>query len=154
MSDATNNCPFPVHRVVPYLHVADVEKSAEFYAALGFQADTWFRNPKGRAQWVSIKHESDNGRVAEIFFARASGPIDPTQQAALLYLYSINVHALRDHLLANGLHDGGKYCGQQGPNKGRRVVFEVQYPPYMDEGELRVHDPDGYCLLIGQLEPK
>ncbi|MCB9853950.1 MAG: hypothetical protein H6819_12690 [Phycisphaerales bacterium] len=154
MTEKKTDCPFPVHRVVPYLHVADVEATAEFYSALGFEADTWFRNPKGEAQWVSVRNESSDGRVAEIFFARASGPIDASQQAVLLYLYALDVHALRNHLLAKGLHDGGKYSGQSGPNDGRRVVFEVQYPFYMNEGEIRVHDPDGYCLLIGQLEPR
>jgi hypothetical protein len=30
------------------------------------------------------------------------------------------------------------------------TVSEVTYPPYMPKGEVRVDDPDGYCLLIGQ----
>jgi len=32
------------------------------------------------------------------------------------------------------------------------VVFEVTRPHYMPEGEVRVVDPDGYGLLIGQHE--
>ncbi|HPF40586.1 MAG TPA: hypothetical protein P5081_13435 [Phycisphaerae bacterium] len=153
MTDA-GSCPDPVHRVVPFLHVVDVEATIAFYAHLGFGLHNLLRNHDGDAVWAWVRHESQEGRVAEIFFARASGPIDATQQAVLLYLYSRDVHKLRDHLLANGLHDGGGYIGQAGPNEGRRVAFDVQYPPYMNEGELRVHDPDGYCLLIGQLEPE
>jgi hypothetical protein len=70
----------------------------------------------------------------------------------IFYLYSNDVAALREHLLAEGLADGGAYCGQQGPNSGRRVVFDVTFPDYMRHGEIRVADPDGYCLLVGQLE--
>ena len=32
-----------------------------------------------------------------------------------------------------------------------RVVFEVYHPNHMKDGELRVADPDGYCLLVGQI---
>lgn len=142
-------CPAPVHRVVAYLHVADVEQSVAFYAALGFEADGWYRNDRGLALWASVKHRAPDRAPAEIFLARADGPVIPEQQAVLLYLYSRDVKALRRHLLQCGLHDGGRYCGQAGPNNGRRVVFEVQFPHYMPEGELRVSDPDGYCLLIG-----
>ena len=54
------------------------------------------------------------------------------------------------HLLKAGIQDGGAYCGQPGPNNGRRVVFEPCYPQHMKNGELRIADPDGYCLLAGQ----
>jgi hypothetical protein len=40
---------------------------------------------------------------------------------------------LRDHLLASGVR-----------------VSTITYPDYMAKGEVRVEDPDGYCLLIGQ----
>lgn len=33
---------------------------------------------------------------------------------------------------------------------GAAVVFEVAFPDHMKTGELRVADPDGYCVLIGQ----
>jgi hypothetical protein len=29
-------------------------------------------------------------------------------------------------------------------------VSRITYPDYMPKGEIRVEDPDGYCLLIGQ----
>ncbi len=65
MSDAADSCPSPVHRVVPYLHVADVEQSVVFYSALGFREDGWYRKPSGEAIWASVKHEAGNGMVAE-----------------------------------------------------------------------------------------
>lgn len=153
MSPATPRCASPVCRVVPYLHVADVERSVRFYTALGFEADGWYRTPNGEACWASVKCPDPDGAGAEVFFAKADAPVVPEQQAVILYMYARNVQALRDHLLGCGLHDGGRYCGQPGPNDGRRVVFEVYCPDHMKAGELRVADPDGYCLLIGQLGP-
>lgn len=57
---------------------------------------------------------------------------------------------MRTHLLSKGLADGGPFCGSA--DNQRRLVFEITNPMYMPEGEIRVHDPDGLCLLIGQCE--
>ena len=151
MSRTVPSCPSPVYRVVPYLHVADVEQAVGFYAALGFDEDGWYRKSNGQAIWASVKYLGPGGAAAEVFFARADAPVIPEQQAVILYMYSRDVQSLRSHLLACGLHDGGEYCGQPGPNNGRRVVFEVYHPNHMKGGELRVADPDGYCLLVGQI---
>jgi hypothetical protein len=146
--------PFHVHRCVTYVHVADVEASLAFYAGLGFAAVNTLRDPQGRAFWA-LARSGDGGdgseRGAEIMFARASGPIDPAAQAVLFYMYSSDVRALRGHLLGRGLHDGGVFTGQAGPNDGRRVVFAVAARDYMPGGEMRVADPDGYCVLVGQV---
>jgi hypothetical protein len=136
-----------VSNLIPMLHVMDVEKSLAFYGLLGFAEQNSLRTPQGRMFWASAACDR-----AEVMFAQADGDPDPTQQAILLYLYSSDVAGLREHLLASGLFDGGTFCGAAGPNNGRRVVFEVTYPQYMPSGEIRVADPDGYCLLIGQLD--
>jgi hypothetical protein len=141
-----------VDRLVPFVHVADVEASLAFYALLGFEARHVMRDASGRAFWAMAQSGGrGDGEGAEIMFARADGPVDPAQQAVLFYMYSRNVSALRAGLLAGGLHDGGVYCGQAGPNAGRRVVFMVAHPHYMPAGEVRVADPDGYCILVGEL---
>jgi hypothetical protein len=125
-------------------HVLDVEDSIRFYELLGFRVHNRVR-PAGRTQWAWIT--SDRGHL---MLAAASGPIAPDQQAILFYLYTRNLAALRSQLLAQGLADGGAFCGA--PSDQRRVVFEIAHPVYMPEGEMRVVDPDGYCLLIGQCE--
>jgi len=38
--------------------------------------------------------------------------------------------------------------GRSSPCDQRRKSFG--YPDYMPKGEIRVEDPDGYCLLVGQ----
>ncbi len=132
-----------VNRLVPFVHVGDVEASLAFYGLLGYVPEHVMKDLGGRAFWAMAK--SGN---AEIMFARADGPIDPEQQAVLFYMYSTDVARLRLHLLAAGLHDGS----EKGPHEGRRVVCEVSHPHYMQAGELRIVDPDGYCILVGQLE--
>ena len=66
-------------------------------------------------------------------FALPSEPVIAGQPAVLFYLYSPNLVALPEHLLA---------CGVQGS--------AIRYSEYMPEGEIRVDHRDGYCLLIGQ----
>lgn len=68
--------------------------------------------------------------------AQADGPVDPAVQAILFYLYADDVAALREHLKRNSVE-----------------VSEVSRPFYMPEGEIRLTDPDGYVLLIGQPNP-
>lgn len=141
-----------VYRGAPMLHVADVDQSVEFYALLGLACDCRFSGPDGVTNWAAVS----NGTM-RIMFARASGPVVASQQAVLLYLYSLNVAGLRTELLSRGLSNAGappgednaeRFCGE--PQS--RCLFDINRPFYMPEGELRVHDPDGYCLLIGQLE--
>ncbi|TWT41961.1 hypothetical protein RAS1_30870 [Phycisphaerae bacterium RAS1] len=135
-----------VNRLVTFAHVVDVQTSVAFYALLGFSPESVLKDSHGCMFWARLRSDK-----AEIMFARASGPVDPTVQAVLFYMYSRDVAGLRRHLLENGLHDGGRYCGQEGPNGGRRVTFEITHPDYMPAGEFRVAEPDGYCILIGQL---
>ena len=136
-----------VNRLVTFAHVGDVEASLAFYALLGFAPERVLKDGHGHSFWALAR--SGN---AEIMFARASGPVDPEQQAVLFYMYSTDVAALRRHLLGNGVADGNASNAAKGPNNGQRVVFEVARPHYMPAGELRHADPDGYVILVGQLD--
>lgn len=145
-TDSTPLAPHHVNSLVPYAHVADVEQSLAFYALFGLGELGRHRDPSGRAVWA----QAGNGQ-ARIMLAQAGPDLKSEEQAVLFYMYCDDVEALRAYLLAHGVFDGGKYCGQPGPNGGRRVVFEVNRPFYMEHGELRVSDPDGYVILVGQL---
>lgn len=135
-----------VNRLVPFVHVADVEASLDFYALLGFVPQNIMRDARGCAFWALA--QSGKG---EIMLARADGPIDAGRQAVLLYMYSPDVATLRRHLLAGGLRDGAVYSGAASLGDGPRMVFEVAHPHYMPAGEVRIADPDGYVILVGQL---
>lgn len=136
-----------IHGLIPMAHVLDVRRSIAFYnGKLGFVVRNTLEHG-GRTAWAALE-----SGVANLMLAAADGPVPADQQAVLFYLYCDDVHALRRDLLAAGLADGGAYCGAAGPGDGCCVVFEPTYPGYMEKGEIRVHDPDGYCLLIGQDE--
>lgn len=135
-----------ISRLVPYAHVANIEQSLAFYALLGFAVRSTHAGPDGRTVWANTE-----SREARLMLARASGPIDADRQAVLFYMYCEDVAGLRARLLAAGVHDGGASTGRPGPDHERGVVLNVTHPFYMPAGELRVHDPDGYVLLIGQL---
>ncbi len=132
--------------VVPYLHVASVSNSMTFYQLLGMTVEKQM-GPDGEPFWASLSAGEQS-----LMLASASGPIDAGVQAVLLYLYAPDLESLRAHLLDGGLANLGSYCGQPYEPSPKGGVFEVRHPDYMPNGELRVHDPDGYVLLVGQLE--
>jgi len=114
--------------LIPMAFAADLQRSVDFYKLLGLEVRGSLRNASGELQWVDLVSEQ-----AQLMFARASDPVIPSQQAVLFYLYSPNLITLREHLLATGVK-----------------VSPINYPDYMPKGEIRVEDPDGYTLLIGQ----
>jgi catechol 2,3-dioxygenase-like lactoylglutathione lyase family enzyme len=114
--------------LIAMAHVADVQRSVDFYRLLGMEARGSLRNTSGTLQWVHVGREQ-----AELMFTRASEPVIASQQAVLFYLYSPDLNALREYLLQNGVQ-----------------VSAISYPAYMPKGEIRIEDPDGYVLLIGQ----
>ena len=121
--------PAPVSDLVPFVHVADVERSIRFYRLLGFEPlDTY--EPHGLPVWASLR--SDHARL---MVAHADAPIVAHDQDVLLYLYARDLVALRDHLVAHGLTPGEIVDGSPGPRQ-----------------EMRVTDPDGYCLIVAQID--
>ncbi|MGP0020970.1 MAG: VOC family protein [Candidatus Sulfotelmatobacter sp.] len=114
--------------LIPLAPVANVERSVDFYKLLGMEIRGSLRNPSGGLQWVHLGCEQ-----ADLMLSRASEPLGASQRAVLFYLYSPDLIALREHLLASGVK-----------------VSPITYPEYMPKGEICVDDPDGYCLLIGQ----
>jgi catechol 2,3-dioxygenase-like lactoylglutathione lyase family enzyme len=116
-----------VSDLVPFVHVADLQRSITFYELLGFEVrDTY--EVDGELNWVALQHAH-----ARIMLQLASAPIDPHQQAILFYLYAEDLDGLRDHLLSHGLRVGPIRDGSPGP-----------------EREMKIGDPDGYCLMIAE----
>ncbi len=110
----------------PYAHVADVQRSIDFYARLGLEVrDT--HEVDGRLVWAFLTSPAEP--AAGLMLALAGGPVDPGAQAVLFYCWTPDVVALRDELEAG----------------------TITHPFYMPAGELRIADPDGYVVLVGQL---
>jgi hypothetical protein len=116
-----------ITHLIAMAHVADVERSIRFYELLGFQAAGKHTND-GTLVWATVRSAD-----AWLMFSRATAPVIPEQQAVLFYLYAEGLVALRQSLIGSGV-----------------AVSEITYPFFMQKGEMRVQDPDGYCLLIGQ----
>ena len=114
--------------LIPMAHAVDVQRSSDFYRLLGMEVRGSLRDSAGQLRWIHLACED-----AHLMLARASGPVIADQQAVLFYLYSPDLIALREHLLASGVK-----------------VSSISYPDYMPKGEIRLEDPDGYVLLVGQ----
>ena len=119
----------PLRGLVPIAHVADVARSIDFYRQLGFAVRNTLKNDD-QLVWAWLA----NGK-AHLMLSRSARPMNPGAQDVLFYLYAHDVAAYRAELEALGIKVG-----------------PLTYPPYMPEGEFRIDDPDGYCLLVGQTD--
>lgn len=116
--------------LVAFAHVSDVERTIRFYSDLGFKVtNSVVTDGTTTPVWAWLRSEK-----ADLMVGRASEPIDPSQQAVLFYLYYDDIKQTRATLIGLG-HDAGA----------------IAYPFYMPGGEFRLHDPDGYVLMLAQV---
>jgi catechol 2,3-dioxygenase-like lactoylglutathione lyase family enzyme len=113
--------------LVPMAFVKSVPASIAFYEKLGFKVRNTVEHA-GRVSWAWLESGEAN-----LMVSHASDPVDPKVQAVLFYLYTADVAAFQAETRAKGVKVG-----------------EINRPFYMPEGEVRVEDPDGYVLLVGQ----
>jgi catechol 2,3-dioxygenase-like lactoylglutathione lyase family enzyme len=118
-----------VNRLVPFVRVVDVERSVAFYRHLGFSVQD-VASYRDRLSWASLESEQ-----AQIMLEGTYGPSDPEHQRVQFYLYSPDLAALRERLLAAGIEAGEIEDGSPGPRE-----------------QMRVTDPDGYVLMIAQVD--
>jgi catechol 2,3-dioxygenase-like lactoylglutathione lyase family enzyme len=125
----------PIEALTAYAHVADVQRSVDFYRLLGLEVQSRHES-EGQLVWALVARAGTPGDGdAKLMLARASGPVDAGSQAVLFYCWTADVVALHLELAAASVEVG-----------------ELTHPFYMPAGEFRVEDPDGYVLLVGQLE--
>src|SRR5262249_43873901 len=115
--------------LVPMAHVADVNKSAQFYELLGFEVKNKVQSD-GQVQWAWLQ----NGG-ADLMLARSARPMNPGAQDVLFYMYAPDVAAYRSELEAKGVKVG-----------------PLKYPFYSPRGEFRIDDPDGYTLFVSHAD--
>lgn len=116
-----------VSDLVPFVHVAEPDRSIAFYRRFGFEVVDSLRH-HGQLDWAFLRASG-----ARLMIARATAPIDPHEQAVLFYLYVRDLPALRGHLRSEGVDAG-----------------EIFHDGAIPAGEMRVDDPDGYCLMVAQ----
>ena len=114
--------------VVALLHVADVQRSVEFYQKLGFELGKGpLKNDQGVATFAWMHH----GQAAQIMVTLTGRPLNPGAQDVMFYLYVDDIKAYREAVIARGVEVG-----------------EVKYPFWSTGGEFRVDDPDGWTWQV------
>jgi catechol 2,3-dioxygenase-like lactoylglutathione lyase family enzyme len=123
-----------INAIVPMIHVADVQRSADFYGLLGFEIGN--RVPRtGEMEWAWLYSRAapDWRRGPNLMLTRSERPLDPELERVVFYLYATDLKGLRGSLVERGVN-----------------ATEISYPEYLPNGEFRVRDPDGYTLMIAQ----
>jgi hypothetical protein len=130
---APDSVPAPpaqrVSGLIPFVHVRDVGRSIDFYHRLGFVVSSIYKY-RGTPVWAELQSEG------AVLMVSTGDPVDQVDQGILFYLYSTNLAALREQLLAAGIDVGEIVDGTPGPRE-----------------EMRLVDPDGYVLMVAQIEP-
>lgn len=113
----------------PMLHVIDMQKSIDFYQLLGFELIDTEGDPIG---WARLHCE---GGAIMLFLAEH--PIDTSKPGIMQYMYTEDLPAFREHLLANGI-----------------PAPAIKHPPYTPSGELSLKDPDGNLVFVAHWSDK
>ena len=114
-------------QLVPMAFVADVERSIEFYAKLGFEVgNTFTPEDATKTSWAWLVSGG-----AQLMLAEASQPVIAEQQRVLFYVYTDDVGAARESLIEAGLSPGA-----------------ITTPFYAPRGEFRLEDRDGYVVMV------
>jgi catechol 2,3-dioxygenase-like lactoylglutathione lyase family enzyme len=114
--------------VVALLNVADVERSISFYEKLGFEVGNEpLKNDEGIKTFVWMHR----GNAAQIMLTRAEQPLDSGSRHIMFYLYSTDMLAYREQLIARGVEVG-----------------KVTHPFWSPGGEFQVSDPDGWLWIV------
>ena len=123
-----------VNAIVAMIHVVDVDRSAEFYRRLGFEIGNYVpREGSKHWAWLYAPGAPDWKRGPNLMVTRGEGIEPPESDRVLFYLYAVDLPALRQRLLADGVKVG-----------------DIEYPEYLPDGECCVRDPDGYTLMLAQ----
>ncbi|MBP7588228.1 MAG: VOC family protein [Thermoanaerobaculia bacterium] len=114
----------------PLLHVTEVERSIRFYERLGFQViDS--EGATGCLGWARM-HTAD-GSAIMLLLAEPEVHIRPEAQGIMLVLYTPELVALREQLIAAGERPG-----------------DIEHPPWMPSGTMMLRDPSGYAVGVHQ----
>jgi predicted enzyme related to lactoylglutathione lyase len=114
--------------VVALLKVADVDRSISFYEKLGFEVGNEpLKNDEGVKTFVWMHR----GNAAQIMMTRAGQPMEQVSRHMMFYLYSTDMPAYREQLIARGVEVG-----------------KVMHPFWMPSGEFQVNDPDGWVWIV------
>lgn len=119
-----------VFNIIPFTHVANVERSVEFYSKLGFEVDGSKKH--GNSLGFASMH-SRVMRAGRIMFSKTCDTIDPRKQQVLFYCWTDGLVSLHARLNNDGLAPGAIEYDERGL------------------GEFALTDPDGYCIMVAEV---
>jgi catechol 2,3-dioxygenase-like lactoylglutathione lyase family enzyme len=114
--------------MVAVTYVRDIDASRAFYALLGFQVERSGQAPD--SAWTALGH---NGH--SVLLASTSPPLGVPRLPLLFYFFLDDL---------DGAVAGIRAAGVPADHLG--------YPPHARGGEVKVVDPDGNTVLLGQAE--
>lgn len=117
-----------LQRMIAVTYVRDVDASRAFYVLLGFTEQLSGRGPD--SGWVVMEQDGQS-----VLLAFTQPPLPVPRLPLLLYFFFADVDAVVERVRAAG--------GQ---------ADHLGYPPHARGGEVRLTDPDGNTVLIGQAE--
>src|SRR5262245_26614262 len=115
----------------PMLHVAEVERSIRFYRLLGFELVDVQGEKDCPLAWARMS--TADGSAIMFLCGEEEHVVKPELQGIMLVLYTAELTALRDQLVAAG-----------------EKPTEIEKPPWMPSGHIMLRDPDGYAVGINQ----
>ncbi|MCW2927874.1 MAG: glyoxalase/bleomycin resistance protein/dioxygenase [Thermoleophilia bacterium] len=119
-----------VRALTPFVHVADVRRSVGWYQALGMRLERVWPEGPDEIQWAHLAVED-----AQIMLQRASEPVDCGAQGVLFYTFVDDLEAFVRLLENKGIEAGPITDGTPGPRR-----------------EARLADPDGYVVMVAEIE--
>lgn len=131
MPGMANEAEKNIHFLIPMAHVADVQRSLDFYQKLGFEPVSIGKGDDGSCYWAHAK----SGKAHLMFANDCDSAKVEKESTVVLYMYAEDLVKLREDLINRGVE-----------------VSEIEYPFYMKKGQFCLNDPDGYVILIGQAD--
>src|SRR5262245_58640355 len=115
----------------PMLYVTDVERSIRFYRRIGFELVDVEAENGCPPSWARLG--TADGSAIMLLGGADEGGMKPDQQGVTLVLYTAELAALREQLIASG-----------------EEPSEIERPAWMPSGHILLRDPDGYAVGINQ----
>ena len=115
----------------PMLHVAEVERSIRFYRLLGFELVDVEGKSECPLGWARMA--TADGSAIMLLLHEEEHAVKPELQGIMLVLYTAELPALREQLVAAG-----------------EKPTPIERPPWMPSGHFMLRDPDGYAVGINQ----
>jgi catechol 2,3-dioxygenase-like lactoylglutathione lyase family enzyme len=118
-----------VQSIVAVTYVRDLDKSRAFYELLGFHQES--SGKAAASAWSALRSAESS-----VVLTATQPPLDIPRLPLLFYFYYADLSAAVDAVRAAGV-----------------TADHLGYPPHARGGEVKLLDPDGNTVLLGQREP-